>query len=626
MSRDLPLARGLLFVGAWLVYVATATPGAFWLDSTELAGAAATLGVPHPPGHPLYVILGHAASLVPVGSLGFRIALLSGAFAAWAVCLVLDLVDALLGAVVETEVPPIWPGFLVASTFGASQAVWLQAVRAEVYTLHLALALYVTLLAVRWALRPAPRPSGPPVVAAFVVGLAAGNHHYLLAFHLPALVVLLLVDGPARRGLPRRLPAMLGAGVSGLLLYALLPLRAATDPLIDYGDPRTLGRLLDVVTARVFQRSVAGADASLPDNLVAAGAMYFDALGPILLVVGLVGLVLLARRRGALALALGLGIAGNLATKVLMDLDPTNPDAAGYFQTGMALVAVAAGVALGLAAVHRERVARLAAGLVGGGALLLLLIAGPSQLPRTDLSTYRSPQAVDALLTSEVAPGGLVLTSFFGLHFDRLYQAAAEGYRPDVVAVHQGFEAHVDEGRPLEAVLSRRDPGAAALAAARRRDGRFPTAEVLRHAEERPVYVEPTLGLPVPPERLEYAAGLFRVLPEGVTPRPRVAAQVRDQRALWDAVGSELSGHREARTTASLLWLQVTVVRLQQGHGEAAHHALDFVERMAPRSRWADRLEPVVKALRSAEQRGDAAELEAVRGRIRATDFGALFR
>src|SRR5581483_8395631 len=46
-------------------------------DTPELITAAATLGVAHPPGYPLFTMLGHLFSLVPLGPIPFRVNLFS---------------------------------------------------------------------------------------------------------------------------------------------------------------------------------------------------------------------------------------------------------------------------------------------------------------------------------------------------------------------------------------------------------------------------------------------------------------------------------------------------------------------------------------------------------------------
>ena len=46
-------------VAYFALYLATLCPVVYWYDSAEYVTAAVTLGIPHPPGYPLYVLLGH---------------------------------------------------------------------------------------------------------------------------------------------------------------------------------------------------------------------------------------------------------------------------------------------------------------------------------------------------------------------------------------------------------------------------------------------------------------------------------------------------------------------------------------------------------------------------------------
>jgi hypothetical protein len=632
LQRAVNTRRALFAVSA-TGYALCATPGAFWLDSSELAGAGITLGIPHAPGHPVYVILAYAASLLPVGAIGFRVALLSALLAAAAVALTHALVcelldeDALWGRrapdLSAAPAPPLWPATLAAVALGLSQAVWLQSVRAEVYTLELALALGLLLVAIRWHRVAPPRSAAPPLAVAFALGLGAGNHHLLLLAAVPALALLLLADPSVRSAPLRRVPPMALATLWGLAAYALLPLRAAGGPLINYGDPSSLSRLVDMVTARVFMRSVSAAHSPLTDNLAAALDMFGAALGPLLLALSVIGLGLLTRRRPLLGAAMALVIAGNLATKVSMDLDPTNPDAAGYFQLGIAAAAALAALPFAALARHAQPLARLGGAAVGAMVVALLVTDALFRLPRTDLSRYDSPATLDTVLTRRVAPDALVLTSFFALHFNRLYQHAAEGARPDVLCVHQGFEDHVEQGRPLADRLRARDPRLAPALDQFLATRAFPTEALLAHAAERPVYLEPTFALPVPPSRLAYAGGLFRVLPPGSRPEPRLAEQAADQELLLRLARSEFATQREARTTLVILWLQLAVVRLQQGVGPGAALALDLVEAISPNLPQLAALRPLATGM--AQAQGPTARA-AAQDAVNAYDFARLFQ
>src|SRR2546428_7482152 len=68
------LGVGAAVVGlAFLLYLLTAGRDIVVGDTPELITAAVTLGVPHPPGYPLFTMLGHLFSLMPLGPIPFRL-------------------------------------------------------------------------------------------------------------------------------------------------------------------------------------------------------------------------------------------------------------------------------------------------------------------------------------------------------------------------------------------------------------------------------------------------------------------------------------------------------------------------------------------------------------------------
>ena len=78
----------LVFLASFAFYLAGASPSIGARDCADMASAALTLGVAHPPGYPLYSVLGHAwLSLFPFGNPAYRLAVLSCLAAAGAVAL-----------------------------------------------------------------------------------------------------------------------------------------------------------------------------------------------------------------------------------------------------------------------------------------------------------------------------------------------------------------------------------------------------------------------------------------------------------------------------------------------------------------------------------------------------------
>lgn len=67
-----------------VIYILTLCREIFFTDGGELAAAAATLGIAHPPGYPLFTLLGRLLTLLPISTIAFRIGLLSALSAAGA--------------------------------------------------------------------------------------------------------------------------------------------------------------------------------------------------------------------------------------------------------------------------------------------------------------------------------------------------------------------------------------------------------------------------------------------------------------------------------------------------------------------------------------------------------------
>ena len=158
-----PTKRVVLFVSlvvlllATVVYFITLTPTVPFWDSGEYIATSRILGLPHPPGNPVYTMLGRIMTLVPIASIAWRVNFLS-ALASALTCFFTYLV------VVRTlrrtfqdrfESGATWlaclVGGLTASFFVAfSGSFWDSAIEAEVYSLSSALIAFTMWLAFRW--------------------------------------------------------------------------------------------------------------------------------------------------------------------------------------------------------------------------------------------------------------------------------------------------------------------------------------------------------------------------------------------------------------------------------------------------------------------------------------------
>ncbi|MCB0020132.1 MAG: DUF2723 domain-containing protein, partial [Anaerolineales bacterium] len=159
----------LVGLAALLVYLRTLAPDILYSDSAEFQTLAYTLGIAHPTGYPLYSLIGRLFGLLPIGTLAWRINLLSAVAAAGTVAGVY-----LLGCfVTRRRLAAILGSFalLVSYTF------WSQAVIAEVYTVGTLWWVLVMLALWYWGQLPSKR-QGWLFAAALLSGLSFGVHLY----------------------------------------------------------------------------------------------------------------------------------------------------------------------------------------------------------------------------------------------------------------------------------------------------------------------------------------------------------------------------------------------------------------------------------------------------------------
>jgi len=121
---------GPLLVAAALlpVYLSTMSRTVGQADTFEFQVVAPQLGIAHPTGYPLYLLLGKLFSLVPVGSVAWRINVGTAVLATMALIFFFKFLWELWGEA-ETAV-------LGAVVIGLTSTLWSQAIAAEVYALH----------------------------------------------------------------------------------------------------------------------------------------------------------------------------------------------------------------------------------------------------------------------------------------------------------------------------------------------------------------------------------------------------------------------------------------------------------------------------------------------------------
>ena len=220
------------------LYVLTLAPTTAMWDASEYITAAYTLGIPHPPGNPLFVLLGRVATLFPAGSVAVRVNMLAAICSAFSAAIWFLVAERVLMAWTTVR----WTRILAAVTaavLGATAfTVWNQSVVNEkVYTVSLAFFAIVSWLTVRWCDDPDGRVADRLLVmVAYLMGLGYTNHPAGLLVG-PAVAVAVLARRPRTLLRWRLLAAGAFAFALGLTPFAVEPIRAAWHPALNEGEP-----------------------------------------------------------------------------------------------------------------------------------------------------------------------------------------------------------------------------------------------------------------------------------------------------------------------------------------------------------------------------------------------------
>src|SRR5213596_2909144 len=308
-----------VFLVALLLYCCTLAPTVTLTDSGELIVVAHGLGVAHPPGVPLWVMLAHLASLVPLGNVAVRINFSSALFAALASAMLTLVVAELIitasylrktkergarnkrktadSAVdpVLTFAPAVGAGLLMAF----SRTLWSYATIAEVYTLNTLLILTVFFLMLRWRrciVADQTNISSAITIhdswlyaAALVFGLALGVHHVTVGLTLPALAILVYRTEGLKFFTSRRLLYAALISIGGLVaVYAYLPFAAWRSPVINWGNPRSLQEIWWHVTGRQYRVFLSFSPSMMGTQFVEFCRMLLREFGPAWLPLSLV--------------------------------------------------------------------------------------------------------------------------------------------------------------------------------------------------------------------------------------------------------------------------------------------------------------------------------------------------
>ena len=170
-----------LFVITFVIYFSTMAPTVSFWDTGEFIATSYILGIPHPPGSPLYLLVGKLFSLIPISSdIAFRVNIFSPLISAATISLLFLICNQFLDRVdtkIENKTFKIYSSFIASLTFAFTHSHWFNAVETEVYAFSGFLTALVIYLVMRWSKEH--KNSYHLIYLIFIsylIGLATGLH------------------------------------------------------------------------------------------------------------------------------------------------------------------------------------------------------------------------------------------------------------------------------------------------------------------------------------------------------------------------------------------------------------------------------------------------------------------
>ncbi len=423
-----------MFVVALGVYLVTLAPTVGLIDSGELTTAARTLGNPHAPGFPFYLLVTHVVMWIPIGSVAVRANFASALFAALAAALVGLVASEVVAALPSRkkrragsptrphqtatgglESPPYV--LLAGLLFAFSRTLWAYATIAEVYALNAFLLAGVLLCVLTWR---RTRDDRLLYLAALLFGLGLAVHHVTIGLTLPA-IALVVIRTQFRW---RTLAICFALACVGLLVYAYEPWAAHRHPPINWGNPGAdAEHFIAHVTGKQYQGYI---DPSRREEQFRSAMSYLGKdLGILGLLLAIGGALIVFRRDrllfGFLALIWAADIIWITVYWIINDQDA-------YLLPAIMAMVIAATVTG----------SRLVSPRWSPALLVVPLVAAVMAWPARNRSHYSvaADYATDAL--AAMRPNALLLTNDYQLYSPLTYFIEVEKRRPDVEYISTG--------------------------------------------------------------------------------------------------------------------------------------------------------------------------------------------
>lgn len=230
----------------FLVYLLTASSEVTFFDSGELIASSFTLGIAHPPGYPLYVILSHFFNYIPFGNVAFKVSIFSAFFGALTNFITYLIVKDLLE---NDNFFSLLTAVLSSLIIGFSYTHWSQSVTAEVYSLSTFIIIFCLYINIKFIKSGDLRYI---FFACFLVGIAITAHLTALVL-IPIILFSVLYKDKDKLLDMKNFSLGLFFIMFGFSVFLYLPMRAWQTNALLWGDPKNFSQFLWMLLRKGYE-------------------------------------------------------------------------------------------------------------------------------------------------------------------------------------------------------------------------------------------------------------------------------------------------------------------------------------------------------------------------------------
>lgn len=263
----------LAVIFVFLIYNFTVAKSLVSLDNGELAATSYLLGIPHPPGYPLFTILGYIFShIFPGMRVIEKLNLLSSIYATISVFFTIKISEIFLKYLEEKTIQSSVLNFksninellirflsiISGLIFAFSKTFWFQATNYEVYTFQIFLVsgmIYFSLLAYQQenfdTIISKPEKFWL-ITFLFFAGII--SNHPTGAFFILFVFLIYLDKNFSKQKFNQLVLIFLLAVILSALLYSYIPIRASSNALAGFGLPYTFKETIEHISAKIYRQ------------------------------------------------------------------------------------------------------------------------------------------------------------------------------------------------------------------------------------------------------------------------------------------------------------------------------------------------------------------------------------